>query len=70
MSPGRANAGRATPSNRRRRGDAWRRTRARTGAFFAFLTVFLTVFLAFLTCVDWKVSRGIAFASLHAIEQT
>ena len=48
MSPGRANAGRETPSNRRRRGDAWRRTLARTGAFFAFLTVFL----AFLTCVD------------------
>jgi hypothetical protein len=50
----------------RRRGNARKWTRARAGAFLAFLTVFL----AFLTCVDWQVSRGIAFASLHAIEQT
>ena len=33
--PGRASADRETPSNRFRRGDAWRRTRARTGAFLA-----------------------------------
>ena len=37
-----------------------------TGAFLAFLTVFF--FLG--ACVHWQVSRGIAFASLHAIEQT
>ena len=35
-----------------------------TGAFLAFLTVFF--FLG--ACVHWQVSRGIAFASLHAIE--
>ncbi len=49
----------------RRRGNASKWTRALAGAFLAFLTAF---FLG--ACVHWQVSREIAFASLHAIEQT